>query len=137
MNSDSLSGALQALGRTFTPFGFIVLVLIVLIAVLFALYLVLSFGEKAVQMLIPFVTNTFDRLWSESKKSHPAIRVELLLHAVLIVFFFLMLAALLLHDLVPWPHKLNDLDITIVLISSFLVVVVLTGWSIRIASRLS
>jgi hypothetical protein len=114
---------------------------VVLVGLIFAFlllfgFMVLHFGHDAAKMFLPYVTGQLKVLLTESRKTHPAIRVEMLLHALFgcILLFCLVMEGL--HASVSSVlNEQTTRHLPAVLISSFMVLVLLTIVSIMTALR--
>jgi len=131
-----LESGLRAVASILGIPGTIILVTLVLGAFLFLVYMILRFGEHGVEILIPFVREIFRTLRSEATKSHPAIKIELLLHCLFGMIAVVCLLASVLHALSPFVREDMERLILYSFITSFVVCIALGGVSITLAVRL-
>jgi hypothetical protein len=117
--------------------GTIMLVAIVLGFVLYFVYMILLFGDRAVQMFLPFLSEAFKALRSESTKTHPAIRLEMRFQQFLGAIVVLCLLGVLLHALVPWVPEKPENVILGSLLTSGVLFVCLGSISLRLTLRLN
>src|ERR1039457_1130040 len=75
-------------------------IVIILVGVTLVLgYMVLRFGDNAIEMFLPYMRQSLSALRSESTKTHPAIVLEMRFQRFLGGVIFFCLAAILLHAL--------------------------------------
>ena len=128
--------ALNAVASVLGVTGTLVLIAVVLLAFLFFVFMILRFGERAIEMLLPFVREIFRTLRSKATKAHPAIRVELVLHCLFGMIFVLCLLASLLHALVPFVRDSTEHLFLYAFVTSGVISTVLAGVSVTLAVRL-
>src|ERR1700730_3102764 len=116
---------LNDLAAVLGTLGTITLVAVVFGSVLFILYLILLFGDRAVQMFLPFLSEAVKILRSESTKTHPAIRLEMRFQQFLGVIVIFTLLANLLHALIPFVRERSEQVLQGALITSGILFVVL------------
>ena len=113
-----------------------VLSFLVLTALLLALYMLLKFPENTFRMLLPFIRDILERVLSEFRNDHPAIRVELALEAFLLVIVLICLGLETLHALVPWVTEGGHSLVKATGLGTLIVFFLVGGCSIRLAPRL-
>lgn len=136
MNAEGLWAGLERLAKIFGVLGATVLVLGLCATGLAFTYMVLKFGHRAAEMFIPFVQDILLGLKAEWRKSHPAIKFELLVHKVFGLVFALCFIAIVLHGAIPWHTSFKDEFLYALLVSSLVIIFGFACVSFRIASRL-
>jgi len=120
--------------------GVAVIVTIALVVIVGGLlifgYMCLAFGDRALEMLLPFLREIFNSLKKEPAKLDPAVRLELIFHRFLSALILFCLAATLLHALVPWVKERVENILLGGFITSFLLWIGLAGVSLRLTLRL-
>lgn len=129
--------ALNAIASVLGVAGTLAFVMIVLFALLGLLYMVLLFGERAAEMLLPFIREIFRTLGSELKKSqHPAIRIELILQSLFGLICVLCLLALIVHALIPFVREGSERAFLFGFVTSLIVSIALARVSVKVSLSL-
>lgn len=126
---------LSELVVTLGVFGAIAFIITVIGGTLLLFYMILCFGENAFKLLLPYIRETITIFLNETKKEHPAIRLESRLHSFLALLAILCLALIALHALIPWTNKHTE-EIRGFFMWDFTLFVALTYVSIKLAIRL-
>jgi len=124
------------LGRPAVVIMCVVVVVIVGGSLAFLGYMSLKFGDRALEMLLPFVREVISTLRNESTRTHPAVRLELRFHHVLAAVIFFCLVATAVHALVPWAGERAQTVIICAFITSFVLSSILGAISLRLSLRL-
>jgi hypothetical protein len=117
-----LSGLNDIVG-IFGVVGTIALTAVILIFALSLGYMVLAFGERGVEMLLPFAREALHALRRELTKEDPAIRLELRFTSFFGTVFLFSLVVVLLHAMIPWIRE----DAEKIFIDAFVASGVITG----------
>ena len=128
--------ALRDLAGVLGIIGTITLIALVLGTLLLLGYMILRFGERGIEMFLPFLREAFQALRREPTKTHPAIRLELRLHCLFGTIFVFCLAASLLHALIPWVRGSTEQLFLDAFITSGIVCVALACVSVALSLRL-
>ena len=100
-------------------------------------YMVLKFGDKSLEMFLPYMRQALSTLRSESTKTHPAIVLEMRFERFLGAVIFFCLAAILLHALFPWVRESAERTFLSVLITSGLLFISLLFVSLKLSVRMN